>query len=203
MITLPRSFVIASNYSRIRPDLSFAFGDVFVGVERTSFRTTRGSVNDPSETSVGQQFCVPRTGRAAHACGEFSSSSIRNGLSGDTSFSGAMQTEVDRALGLYEVEAKANEIAASLSLLVEHGEASGLHDGHCPLCAALRTQSEFGAGIDLARKRIHSVPVENQIRTYWWCSPPRIGRPRIRPARSTARENGASFSNDRCVRAPL
>jgi site-specific recombinase XerD len=44
---------------------------------------------------------------------------------------------------------------------------------------------------------------KNQIRTYWWCSPPRIGRPRICPARSTARENGASFSNDRCVRAPL
>jgi hypothetical protein len=48
-----------------------------------------------------------------------------------------------------------------------------------------------------------SPPVENQIRTYWWCSPPRIGRQRICPARSTARENGASFSNDRCVRAPL
>jgi MFS family permease len=47
------------------------------------------------------------------------------------------------------------------------------------------------------------VPVENQIRTYWWCSPPRIGRQRICPARSTARESGASFSKDRCVRAPL
>src|SRR6202022_1489787 len=47
------------------------------------------------------------------------------------------------------------------------------------------------------------VPVVNQIRTYWWCSPPRIGRQRICPARSTARENGASFSKERCVRAPL
>jgi hypothetical protein len=47
------------------------------------------------------------------------------------------------------------------------------------------------------------VPVDNQIRTYWWCSPPRIGRQRICPARSTARENGASFSKERCVRVPL
>src|SRR3979411_664942 len=46
------------------------------------------------------------------------------------------------------------------------------------------------------------VPVENQIQTYWWCSPPRIGRQRICPARSTARENGASFSKESCVRAP-
>jgi hypothetical protein len=25
------------------------------------------------------------------------------------------------------------------------------------------------------------VPVENQIRTYWWCNPPRIGVGRMRP----------------------
>ncbi len=47
------------------------------------------------------------------------------------------------------------------------------------------------------------VPVANQIRTYWWCSPPRTGRQRMLPARSTARETGASFSKDRCVRASL
>src|SRR5437660_5117749 len=34
------------------------------------------------------------------------------------------------------------------------------------------------------------VPVVNQIRTYWWCSPPRTGRQRMLPARSTARETG-------------
>jgi transposase len=41
------------------------------------------------------------------------------------------------------------------------------------------------------------VPVVNQIRTYWWCSPPRIGRQRMCPASSTAREIGASFSKDK------
>jgi len=43
------------------------------------------------------------------------------------------------------------------------------------------------------------VPVVNQIRTYWWCSPPRIGRQQMCPASSTAREIGASFSKDKCV----
>ncbi len=47
------------------------------------------------------------------------------------------------------------------------------------------------------------VPVVNQIRTYWWCSPPRTGRQRMLPARSTTRETGASFSKDRCVRTSL
>src|SRR5258708_3897076 len=48
-----------------------------------------------------------------------------------------------------------------------------------------------------------SCPVANQIRTYWWCSPPRTGRQRMLPAPSTARETGASFSKDRCVRTSL
>jgi len=48
-----------------------------------------------------------------------------------------------------------------------------------------------------------AVPVVNQIRTYWWCSPPRIGRQRMRPVSSTARETGASFSKDKCVRTSL
>jgi chromosome segregation protein len=69
----------------------------------------------------------------------------------------AAQTNVDRAARLLEIEAKASEIAASLSVLVEHGEALGLHDDHCPLCAAHRTSAEFGAGIALARLRIDSL----------------------------------------------
>src|SRR6266850_7430341 len=47
------------------------------------------------------------------------------------------------------------------------------------------------------------VPVVNQIRTYWWCSPPRTGRQRMVPASLTARETGASFSKDKCVRTSL
>lgn len=54
-----------------------------------------------------------------------------------------------------EIEERANEIAASLAALTEHGERLGLHDGHCPLCAAKRTGDEFAAGVSLARQRMN------------------------------------------------
>ena len=47
------------------------------------------------------------------------------------------------------------------------------------------------------------VPTANQIRAYWWCSPPRIGRQRMRPTVSAARDIGASLCNDKWVRVPL
>ena len=53
------------------------------------------------------------------------------------------------------------------------------------------------------KKTGRPVPVVNQIRIYWWCSPPRTGRQRMCPVRSTARETGGSFSKDRCVRISL
>ncbi|WP_439588240.1 AAA family ATPase [Hydrogenophaga sp.] len=54
-------------------------------------------------------------------------------------------------------EEEMDAIAASLSLLVEHGERLGLHDSHCPLCAAHRTSDEFVAGLAAARRRITSL----------------------------------------------
>src|SRR5712671_5165784 len=39
-----------------------------------------------------------------------------------------------------------------------------------------------------------AVLVVNQIRIYWWCSPPRNGRQRMCPVRSTARETGVRFA---------
>jgi hypothetical protein len=47
------------------------------------------------------------------------------------------------------------------------------------------------------------VPVGNQTRTYRWCSPPRTGRQKTRPALLTVRDRGESLSKDRCVRVPL
>jgi hypothetical protein len=49
----------------------------------------------------------------------------------------------------------------------------------------------------------NGVPVENQIRTYSWCNPPRIGRQRMRPALFTVRDRGASLSKAKCVRVSL
>lgn len=54
-------------------------------------------------------------------------------------------------------EEEMDAIAASLSLLVEHGERLGLHEEHCPLCAASRTPEEFAAGVTAARHRITSL----------------------------------------------
>jgi len=50
--------------------------------------------------------------------------------------------------------------------------------------------------------RIHGelVPSENHIRTYWWCSPAKIGMATMAPERWTARCRGASFCNAKCVR---
>lgn len=64
---------------------------------------------------------------------------------------------LDAAKRAYDIEAAASEIAASLSALVEHGEAVGLHDEHCPLCASARTRAEFEAGIASARARIDQL----------------------------------------------
>jgi hypothetical protein len=47
-----------------------------------------------------------------------------------------------------------------------------------------------------------SLP-ETHARIYLWCSPPNIGTANVRPTVWTARGIGASFCNDRCVRASL
>ena len=52
---------------------------------------------------------------------------------------------------------EADAVATSLSMLIEHGERLGLHDDHCPLCAAERTQPEFDGGLRAARERIQSL----------------------------------------------
>ncbi len=54
-------------------------------------------------------------------------------------------------------EEEMDAVAASLALLVEHGESLGLHDDRCPLCAAHRTSEEFAAGLAIASKRVASL----------------------------------------------
>jgi hypothetical protein len=63
-----------------------------------------------------------------------------------------------------------------------------------PLHRSLRGAAGFSA------RECHrgglGVPTANQARAYWRCSPPRIGRDRMRPAASAARDIGASLFND-------
>ncbi|TVT76544.1 MAG: AAA family ATPase [Denitromonas halophila] len=68
----------------------------------------------------------------------------------------AERVAADAQRGL-QIEEQGNVIAASLAAIIEHGEKLGKHDGHCPLCAASRTDEEFAAGLALARKRMEAL----------------------------------------------
>lgn len=57
----------------------------------------------------------------------------------------------------FEIESSASDLAASLAILVEHGESIGLHDGHCPLCEAARTNKEFTTGLEHAKARVDEL----------------------------------------------
>lgn len=59
-----------------------------------------------------------------------------------------------RAEELLRKEEDADAVAASLASLVEHGEKLGLHDEHCPLCAASRNLEQFAQGLAAARRRL-------------------------------------------------
>tara|TARA_R100001039_G_scaffold38505_3_gene40256 strand:- start:175 stop:2238 length:2064 start_codon:yes stop_codon:yes gene_type:complete len=56
-----------------------------------------------------------------------------------------------------EIEERANEIAASLGAIIEHGEKLGRHDERCPLCSASRTNQEFSVGLSVARERMENL----------------------------------------------
>jgi hypothetical protein len=47
---------------------------------------------------------------------------------------------------------------------------------------------------------VQAVLSENHIRTYWWCSPDKIGMATMTPDRWTARPRGTSLPNAKCVR---
>jgi hypothetical protein len=66
-------------------------------------------------------------------------------------------------------------------------------------CDQLGIDYSDGACTQPFETRSGAVPVANQIRTYLWCSPPRTGRQRIRPALATVRDRGESLSKARCV----
>ena len=67
------------------------------------------------------------------------------------------KSQADAALGVAADNVVATEeadrTAASLELVLEHGEHLGLHGSQCPLCAAIRSPEEFRAGLELARRR--------------------------------------------------
>lgn len=67
------------------------------------------------------------------------------------------QTALDAAKSaLQRLEAE-NATATLLLDLVDNGHKLGLNDGHCPLCDAVRSDSEFLAGIERARVRASAM----------------------------------------------
>ena len=54
-------------------------------------------------------------------------------------------------------EEEANAMAASLALLVEHGQRIGLNDECCPLCAAKQNEAQFNEGIAIAKARVSTL----------------------------------------------
>lgn len=66
----------------------------------------------------------------------------------------AAQSRAESARQVLDSERARDALAAHLASLLEHGEALGLSDGHCPLCAVSRTQSEFASAITAARERL-------------------------------------------------
>lgn len=90
---------------------------------------------------------------------------------------------VEGAEALLAREEDADAVAASLAILVEHGERLGIHDEHCPLCAAQRSSAEFAAGLEAARRRISSL-----------ASGVQEARRRLAAASDEAREAVAAFN---------
>jgi chromosome segregation protein len=57
-------------------------------------------------------------------------------------------------LRLEQSERENDEYSAHLAALLNHGSAVGLQRGHCPLCDAVRDQSEFDAAVARAKDRL-------------------------------------------------
>lgn len=89
----------------------------------------------------------------------------------------------EAAASLLSREEEVNAIAASLAILVEHGERLGLHDEHCPLCAAQRSSAEFSAGVATAKRRVSELG--SGIEEARW---------RMNAANDAAREAAMSFA---------
>lgn len=61
---------------------------------------------------------------------------------------------LDLAIRLDAAEKETDEHVAHIAAILEHGSAVGLQDGHCPLCDAVRTVSEFKEAVSKQKERL-------------------------------------------------
>jgi DNA repair exonuclease SbcCD ATPase subunit len=59
-----------------------------------------------------------------------------------------------RAQRLEASERERDAFASHMASLLDHGETVGLQEGHCPLCAAVRSSEEFASAIAAARSKL-------------------------------------------------
>ncbi|RWN59436.1 MAG: chromosome segregation protein SMC [Mesorhizobium sp.] len=116
-----------------------------VRLERTSDLAQRGKV------FYGRQLEFDRP--EAHSEREAALLSLQNAGAAKS----AAEQSVQQAEDLLRKEEESDALAASLAALIDHGERLGLHDGHCPLCNAMRSSPEFRAGVDIARSRVAAL----------------------------------------------
>jgi chromosome segregation protein len=64
------------------------------------------------------------------------------------------QKALEAATALYREESSLAELTAHWAGLIDHGQAIGLVDGHCPLCEAQRSSADFAASIAQIRERL-------------------------------------------------
>jgi chromosome segregation protein len=83
--------------------------------------------------------------------------SAKDALEAAVQAKAAAERAISEAERYLASEEEADAIAASLTLLVEHGERLGLHNDQCPLCAAARTSAEFASGLQAARLRMAAL----------------------------------------------
>ena len=67
------------------------------------------------------------------------------------------ERDLEQAERELSVKREADEIAASLLQLSEHGARIGLHDSQCPLCGSDVTTNQFEAGLANVRKRAQEL----------------------------------------------
>lgn len=88
------------------------------------------------------------------AAGEEQIEAARRGREGAEKAKARAEEQLTLAIKTDDDEKASDEFAAHISAILQHGEAVGLVEGHCPLCNAARTNSEFSAAIAAARKQL-------------------------------------------------
>jgi chromosome segregation protein len=78
----------------------------------------------------------------------------RRGREGAEKAKARAEEQLTLAVKTDDAEKASDEFATHISAILQHGEAVGLVEGHCPLCNAARTNSEFSAAIAAARKQL-------------------------------------------------